>query len=180
MTLPIVPEASGRQFLRHAFLFYIAFVVACASAAPPRLSYEGHSVVVARNPTVVDAVVTVRNIGSVIANFRVPPCPLWIAVYGTPERKGQPLWKSGSDTCVSTGMIFPPIVIAPGDYYDFRLRETIPLETSGRDPVYLSMSVPPIQADPVGTRSPVVRQVPVGQLGPRFFFEPPGPAEQRR
>ena len=139
-------------------LLFLACVGACASTAAPRLSYEGRSTIVATNPLVVDAVVTVRNTGSTTANLTTPHCPLWVAVYATAKRDAEPLFKSGSDSCISNLMIYPPIVIAPGDYFDFIVRATLPT-FRGMGPVYLSMTVPQVQ--PIGAG----QLVPVGQLG---------------
>jgi len=104
---------------------------------------------VATNPTVVDAVVTVRNIGSSMANVRTPSCPLWVAAYATPERNDEPLWKSGGPTCISSLDILPPIVIAPEGFYDFTVRVTLPTDITGRR-VFLSMTIPRVEPVPVG------------------------------
>ena len=125
--------------------------VACASSTAPRLSYEGHSAIVATSPTVVDAVVTVRNLGSITANIPAPVCPLRIIAYDTAERDDEPLWASSGDTCITTLQTRPPIVLGPGDFYDFSLRQTLPTTLSGRR-VFLSISA-------IGGR-----QVPIGQI----------------
>jgi hypothetical protein len=122
---------------------------ACALSTAPRLSYEGRSAIVATRPTIVDAVVTVRNTGSATANIPTSICPLGIAVYATPERSGEPLWRSGADECVSTLQVLPPIAIAPGDFYDFTARAILPTTFSGQR-VFLTMSVPSAQSVPVG------------------------------
>jgi len=125
------------------------FATACALSTEPRLRYEGRSAIVATSPTIVDAVVTVRNTGSATANIPTPICPLGVAVYATPERSGEPLWRSGTDECISTLPILPPIAIAPGDYYDFTARAILPTTLSGQR-VFLTMSVPSVQPVPVG------------------------------
>lgn len=112
---------------------------ACASSTAPQLSYEGHSDIVATSPTVVDAVVTVRNLGSTTASISAPVCPLRIIAYDTAERDDEPLWASSGDTCITTLEIRPPIVLGPGDFYDFALRQTLPTTLSGRR-VFLSIS----------------------------------------
>ena len=127
----------------------IAIATGCASTTEPRLSYQGHSNVLATGPTVVDAIVTVRNIGSVPANIPVPPCPLTIAAYATAARDNEPLWRSGTEGCASDLMILPPIVVAPGDFYDFNVRASLPASLSGNR-VFLTMSVPTASAVPVG------------------------------
>jgi hypothetical protein len=125
------------------------FASACALSTEPRLSYEGRSAIVATSPTVVDAVVTVRNTGSATANIPTPICPLWVAAYATPERNGEPLWRSGTDVCISTLQRIPPIAIAPGDFYDFTARVILPTAIAGQR-VFLATSVPNVQPVPVG------------------------------
>ena len=125
------------------------FLSACALSTAPRLSYAGRSAIVATSPTILDAVVTVRNTGSATANVPTPHCPLWVAAYATPERNGEPLWRSGTDVCITTLMILPPIAIAPGDYYDFTARAILPTAFSGQR-VFLTMSLPSVQPVPVG------------------------------
>ena len=131
----------------------LCFATACASGAKPRLNYEGYSVVSERNPTVVDAIVTVRNTGSATAKIPVAVCPFQVAAFADPERQAQPLWKSSPDTCVTLLMLYPPILVAPGDFFDYRVRVNIPPEMTNRT-LYLSMTVP-------GHR------VPVGQVARR-------------
>jgi hypothetical protein len=127
-------------------------VSGCASSTEPRLNYEGRFAIAATAPTIVDAAVTIRNTGSATANISTPPCPLGIAVYPTPDRSGKPLWLSEPRSCVWDLMIYPPIAIAPGDFYEFTARAIIPTTFTGQR-VYLAMSVP-------GS----VKPVPVGQL----------------
>ena len=125
----------------------------CASAAKPRLSYEGSSVISERNPTIVDAVVTVRNTGSATAKIPAAVCPYQVAAFADAERKSQPVWKSTPDTCITLLMLLPPILIAPGDFFDYRVRANIPAEMTNHT-LYLSMTVP-------GHR------IPVGQVSRR-------------
>jgi hypothetical protein len=127
----------------------VAIASGCASTTGPRLSYEGHTNVVATSPTLLDATVTVRNTGSVNANIPVPYCPLTITAFATPDRNDEPLWRSGDETCVSDLMIRPPIVVAPGDFYDFNVRASLPASLSGKR-VFLTMSVPNASRVPVG------------------------------
>ena len=138
-----------RQMPRLIGVLCALFAGACALSTEPRLSYEGRSAIVATSPTVVDAVVTVRNTGSATANVPTPHCPLWVAAYATAERNGEPLWRSGPDQCVTFPMILPPIAIAPGDFYDFTARVTLPTAIAGQR-VFLAMSVPSVQPVPVG------------------------------
>lgn len=137
---------------RFVGLLYVFFVGACAPASEPRLSYEGHSAIVATSPTVVNAVVTVRNTGLATANLPAPICPSWVAAYATAERNDEPLWRSGSSGCVYTTVPdLPPIIIAPGDFYDYAVRITLPTAITGRR-VFLAMyvSVPRLKPIPVG------------------------------
>jgi hypothetical protein len=127
----------------------VVIACGCASATEPRLSYEGHSNILATNPTLVDATVTVRNSGSVAANIPVPPCPLTIAAHATADRNDEPLWRSGSETCVSDLMILPPIIVAPGDFYDFKVQATLPVSLVGKR-VFLTMSIPAANPIPIG------------------------------
>ena len=127
----------------------VAFASGCASATEPRLSYEGHSSVLGVSPTVVEAVVTVRNTGSAVANIPTRHCPLWIAAFATPERNGEPLWRSAGEQCVSIPMILPPIVVAPGDFIDFTVRASLPASLNGKR-VFLTMAVPNASPVPVG------------------------------
>ncbi len=99
----------------------ILFAGACASSTQQRLSYEGHSAVIAISPTVVDAVVTVRNTGRATANIPTLNCPLWVAGYATPERNEEPIWKSEPNQCFLPVPTVTPILVAPGDFYDFRV-----------------------------------------------------------
>jgi hypothetical protein len=131
-----------------AALFALA-VSACALSTEPRLSYEGRSAIAATGPTIVDAAVTIRNTGSATANIPTPVCPLAVTVYATPERTGEPLWRSAPDTCVVAPMIVPPIAIAPGDFYEFTARAILPSSFTGQR-VFLAMSVPGVQPVPVG------------------------------
>ena len=133
--------------------FCVLFTCGCSSAAIPRLSYEGRSTIVSTSPTVVDAMVTVRNTGSTTANLRRPICPIRIAAYATPERDTEPLWTSGEDSCVTFPMIYPPISIGPRDYYDFTTRVTLPAGLA-RKPLFLAMRLPFANLQPV----------PVGQV----------------
>ena len=121
----------------------------CASSTAPRLSYEGHSNILATGPTVVDAVVTVRNTGSAPASIPVHPCSPTISAFSTPDRNDEPLWTSGPEACTALLIALPPIIIAPGDFYDFSVRATLPASLSGQR-VYLTMSVPNVSPVPVG------------------------------
>jgi hypothetical protein len=145
----LLPPNREEQMARLASVLCSLFVSACALSTEPRLSYEGRSAIVATSPTIVDAVVTVRNTGSTMATIPTPVCPLGVAVYFTPERNGMPRWTSAPDTCVTTGMMLPPITIAPGDFYDFTARAIVPTTFSGQR-VFLAMSVPSGRAVPVG------------------------------
>jgi len=100
----------------------------------------------------VDAVVTVRNTGSVTANHPAPICASWVAAYATAERNDEPLWRSPTSGCVfSIVPDLPPIVIAPGDFYDYSVRVSLPAAIIGRR-VFLAMyvSVPGLKPIPVG------------------------------
>lgn len=139
----------GDKMPRFVISLFGLVVSACALSTEPRLSYEGRSAIAATSPTIVDAAVTIRNMGSATANIRTPVCPLGIAVYATPERTGEPLWSSAPDTCVVFPMIVPPIAIAPGDFYEFTARAILPTSFTGQR-VFLAMSVPGAQPVPVG------------------------------
>ena len=125
----------------------------CASSGAPRLSYEGYSVISERNPTTVDAVVTVRNTGSTTAKIPAAICPYQVAAFSDAGRKSEPIWKSRPDGCVTLLMLLPPILIAPGDFFDYRVHANIPEEMTTRT-LYLSVTVP-------GHR------VPIGQVSRR-------------
>jgi hypothetical protein len=132
--------------------------IGCATAARRDLRYEGYSVIAGANPATVDAVVTVRNDGSKIAKIPPSACPIRLLAFGDPERMGQPIWKSGPETCISSGMIRPPFLVGPGDFFEFRVRTDVPRWPS-TSPIFLSMTVPGRGL------------VPVGQLPP--WFPPP-------
>jgi hypothetical protein len=57
------------------------------------------------------------------------------------------LWKSAPDTCISD-LMRAPILIAPGDFFDYRIRADIPSDITSRT-LYLSMIVPGFRI-PVG------------------------------
>jgi hypothetical protein len=134
-------------------LILLGIAAGCASAARPELNYEGYSIVSDRNSTIVDAVVTVRNKESTTAKIPVAICPYQLIAFSDADRKLEPLWKSAPDTCISDLMLRPPILVAPGDSFDYRLRVTIPADITSQT-VYLSMTVP-------GHR------IPVGQVSRR-------------
>ncbi len=137
------------RFVKNLWLAFGLTTAACTSATAPRLNYEGHSSVVSTTPTVVDAVVTLRNIGSTTAHVSPPVCPLAITAFGSAERNEEPLWQSGSDTCISSLMIYPPIIIAPGDFYEYEVTATLPSTLAGKR-VFLSMLVPSAGLVPIG------------------------------
>lgn len=121
------------------------------STEPTRLSYEGRSTVLSANPVSVDAVVTVRNTGNATTDINASGCPLYIAAYTTPGREGDPVWASAGKTtaCAAVAQI---VALAPGDYYDYRVRATVPSSLApGR--YYLAM----LGADGF-------RPVPIGQV----------------
>jgi hypothetical protein len=148
----VEPRTQPKPELRSivaSLLVNVLILGGCASQSHPRLNFEGHSAIASTGPTVVNAVVTVRNTGTQKANVPRPGCPLWLAAYASAERNTEPLWRSGADYCISTLMIVPPIEIAPGDFYDFTLHLTLPSVLSGRH-VFLSMRVPTGGLIPVG------------------------------
>jgi hypothetical protein len=145
------------QANRHLVL--ITLLLGACTYAEPRLAFEGRSTVVTTMPTVVDAVVRARNNGSATARLPRPICPLRIAAYPTAERNTAPLWKSGEESCVSDLMIYPPIAIAPRDYFEFPVRVTLPPELANRR-VFLSMRLPLVG---VGLMLVPIGQVSIGK-----------------
>ena len=125
--------------------------------AKPMLRYEGHSAITWADPVMVDAVVTVRNHGSKTAKIPRPFCALRILAFEAVERTSQ-VWQSAPQGCIAFPMKYPPILIGPGDFYDFRVRVSIPRsQVKGLSPLFLSMEVPSSQAPiPVGQVSPWV------------------------
>ena len=96
------------------------------STAPERLTYEGYSTVVATNPTVVDAVVTIRNNGPAAVQIRGSLCSGHLEVYTNAAREGPPAWGSGMPTCLASQLV----TLDPGDTYDFKVRGTLPTALS--------------------------------------------------
>ncbi|MBC7789633.1 MAG: hypothetical protein H7Z74_06785 [Anaerolineae bacterium] len=96
------------------------------STAPQRLIYEGYSTVVATNPTVVDAVVTVRNTGAAAVQMNSGLCVLHLEAYTNAAREGTPAWGSGMPACLALGLV----TVEPGNTYDFKTRGTLPASLS--------------------------------------------------
>jgi hypothetical protein len=113
------------------FVGALALVVAtgaCSafSTAPPRLTYEGYSTVVATSPIVVDAFVTVRNSGPAPAQITGGLCVGFMEAYTNAAREGSPVWSSAGPTCLAAKLV----TINPGDSYDFKTRGTLPASLS--------------------------------------------------
>lgn len=123
-----------------------------SSTEPARLSYEGRSTVLSADPLSLEGVVTVRNVGSKTVTINVNECPLFIAAYTTPDREGDPAWASGSWNAIGCTLELRFRTLAPGDYYDFLERATLP-PSLARGRYYLAM----VGADGF-------RPVPIGQL----------------
>jgi hypothetical protein len=124
-------------------------VSACAAQRTDKLDILGHSTQISTNPRVVEAVATVRNVGSQTAKIIRPICPLRVLAYSTAAREGGPLWKLPGEPCFFVLRTYPPIEIGARDYYEFKARVAIPNELLVRR-VFLSIELPTLGLYPVG------------------------------
>jgi hypothetical protein len=121
----------------------------CSAQTSAKLSVVGRSSRVSTDPSVVEVVATVRNVGARTATIIRPICPLRVFAYSTPDRRREPLWISRGDTCISDLIARAPIEIGIADYYDFKARVALPDELLGNQ-LFLSIELPTLGSYPVG------------------------------
>ena len=95
------------------------------STEPNRLSVEGKSTLITETPKTIQAVVTVRNTGTRVTDINVTGCPLFLEAFATPERSGEPVWSTRDSNMACIAMV-RLLSLAPGDYYDFVVKGTLP------------------------------------------------------
>ena len=95
------------------------------STEPTRLSVEGKSTLITETPKTIQAVVTVRNTGTRVTDINITGCPLFLEAFATPERSGEPAWSTRDINMACITMV-RLMALAPGDYYDFVVKGTLP------------------------------------------------------
>lgn len=135
---------------RGAIVFFAIIASGCGAQRSAKLNFEGRSARSSIDSSVIEAVLTVRNVGSRTARVPKPPCPLRVFAYSAADRKGEPLWQSRGVSCLLDMMAQGLIEISPGYSHDFTARVKIPNELRGRL-LFLSIELPTIGWHPAGS-----------------------------